>query len=75
MFAVHCGLGGPRRRGIPISYRLKHNVDRHGPEEQFMTIEYVPFGRALAMVKNGDIQDGKTIIGLLLVATIANSYI
>jgi len=50
-------------------------IDRHGPEEQFMTIEYVPFDRAMAMVKDGEIQDGKTIIGLFLVATVANSYI
>ncbi|NQV96959.1 MAG: NUDIX hydrolase [Acidimicrobiaceae bacterium] len=50
-------------------------IDRHGPEEQFMTIEYVPFNRAMAMVKDGVIQDGKTIIGLFLVATMANTYI
>ena len=43
-------------------------VDRHGPEEQFMTIETPLFTEALEMIKNGEITDGKTVIGLLLVA-------
>jgi ADP-ribose pyrophosphatase len=43
-------------------------VDRHGPEEQFMTIETPLFADALEMIKSGDITDGKTVIGLLLVA-------
>lgn len=43
-------------------------VDRHGPEEQFMTIEMPLFTEALEMIKAGEISDGKTVIGLLLVA-------
>jgi hypothetical protein len=43
-------------------------VDRHGPEEQFMTIETPLFTETLEMIKNGEITDGKTVIGLLLVA-------
>ena len=50
-------------------------TDRHGPEEQFMTIEYIAFERCIEMIKNGEIQDGKTMIGLLLVAQLASSYI
>ena len=50
-------------------------TDRHGPEEQFMTIEYIAFERCIEMIKNGEIQDGKTVIGLLLVAQLASSYI
>lgn len=41
-------------------------LDRHGPEEQHMTIEEVPFDEALAMVADGRIDDAKTVIGLLL---------
>ena len=43
-------------------------VDRHGPEEQFMTIETPMFSDALEMIKTGEISDGKSVIGLLLVA-------
>ncbi|MFM7337766.1 MAG: NUDIX hydrolase [Actinomycetota bacterium] len=43
-------------------------TDRHGPEEQFMTIEQIKFQDALAMTKTGQITDGKTVIGLLMVA-------
>ena len=42
------------------------SVDRHGPEEQHMTIEEVEFTEALAMVVDGRINDAKTVIGLLL---------
>ena len=41
-------------------------VDRHGPEEQHMTIEEVALPDALAMVADGVIDDAKTVIGLLL---------
>ena len=40
--------------------------DRHGAEEQLMTLERVPLADALAMVDDGRITDAKTIIGLLL---------
>jgi ADP-ribose pyrophosphatase len=38
--------------------------DRHGPEEQHMTIEEIPLSEALAMVTDGRIDDAKTVIGL-----------
>ena len=41
-------------------------TDRHGPEEQAMTVERIPFDAALAMVEDGRITDAKTIIGLTL---------
>ena len=37
-----------------------------GAEEEAMTIERVPFDRAVAMATSGEIEDAKTIIGLLL---------
>jgi len=43
-------------------------TDRHGPEEQFMTIETPLFSEALEMINSGEITDGKTVIGLLQVA-------
>jgi ADP-ribose pyrophosphatase len=42
------------------------STDRHGPEEQHMTVEEVPFAEALAMVVDGRLDDAKTVIGLLL---------
>ncbi len=42
------------------------DVDRHGPEEQHMTVERVPLNEALVMVSDGRIDDAKTVIGLLL---------
>jgi len=50
-------------------------IDRHGPEEQFMTIEKIDFERCIEMIKLGEIQDAKTVIGLLLVALTAKTYI
>lgn len=50
-------------------------IDRHGPEEQFMTIEEYPFQVALEMVKAGEITDGKTVIGLLMVAQHFSSFL
>lgn len=50
-------------------------TDRHGPEEEFMTIETVAFKRCIEMIKSGEIQDGKTVIGLLLIALSADVYI
>lgn len=43
-------------------------VDRHGAEEHAMTIERLPIEDALAMVDDGRITDGKTIIGLVMTA-------
>ena len=40
----------------------------HGPEEEHLEVLHVPFETALAMIDNGEIRDGKTVIGLLLVA-------
>lgn len=37
-----------------------------GAEEEAMTIERIPFDRAVAMATSGEIEDAKTIIGLLL---------
>ena len=42
------------------------DTDRHGPEEQHMTIEEVALSDALTMVADGVIDDAKTVIGLLL---------
>jgi 8-oxo-dGTP pyrophosphatase MutT (NUDIX family) len=41
--------------------------DRHGPEEDAMTIETVDLADVPAMVADGRLTDAKTIIGLLLV--------
>jgi ADP-ribose pyrophosphatase len=40
---------------------------RREPDE-FLEIERVPLSRALAMIEGGDIQDAKTIVGLLYAA-------
>jgi ADP-ribose pyrophosphatase len=40
--------------------------DRHGAEEQHMTIEHVPLNDVRALIARGEITDAKTIIGLLL---------
>jgi ADP-ribose pyrophosphatase len=44
------------------------SVDRHGPEEQHMTVVELPLATAVAMAVDGDdeIADAKTLIGLLL---------
>jgi ADP-ribose pyrophosphatase len=39
--------------------------DRHGPEEEHMTILNVPLGDAVAMVERGEITDAKSVVGLL----------
>ena len=31
-----------------------------------MTVQTIPFGKAVQMAVNGELKDGKTIIGLLL---------
>ena len=40
--------------------------DRHGPEEQHMTVVEIPLDEAIAMVADGRIDDAKTVIGLLM---------
>jgi ADP-ribose pyrophosphatase len=40
--------------------------DRHGPEEQHMTIEHVALADVRSLIHRGDITDAKTLIGLLL---------
>ncbi len=42
--------------------------DRKGPEEKYMTMVTIALAEALAMTYSGGIVDGKTIIGLHLVA-------
>ncbi len=41
---------------------------RQGPEEEAMTVLRVPLADAVAMIHDGRITDGKTVIGLLLTA-------
>ncbi len=41
-------------------------TDRQGPEEAFMEMLHVPLRDALAMIDSGEIQDSKTVSGLLL---------
>ena len=40
-----------------------------GDIDEFIEMERVPLAQALTMIENGDISDGKTIIGLLRVAS------
>lgn len=42
------------------------DTDRHGPEEQFMTVRRVPLSESLAMIDRGDIVDAKTVAALLM---------
>lgn len=44
------------------------DVRPHGPEEEAMTIERVPLRDVRALVESGAVEDGKTIVGLLLAA-------
>ncbi len=39
--------------------------DRQGPEEQVMELLHIPLDDALAMIDRGEIQDAKTVTGLL----------
>lgn len=39
--------------------------DRQGPEEQHMVADRIPLGRALELVRTGQITDSKTVIALL----------
>jgi ADP-ribose pyrophosphatase len=52
---------------VYLATGLHHvGIERHGPEEQHMTIVQVPLTDAVAMVESGAITDGKTVAGLLL---------
>ncbi len=39
--------------------------DRHGPEEEAMRLLHVPLDDALTMIDRGEINDAKTVVGLL----------
>jgi ADP-ribose pyrophosphatase len=39
--------------------------DRHGPEEDEMTLVHIPLAQALDMIDRGEILDAKTVAGLL----------
>jgi ADP-ribose pyrophosphatase len=41
--------------------------DLHGPEETHMEVLRLPLTEAVEMVERGEINDAKTVIGLLLV--------
>lgn len=43
-------------------------TEPHGPEEDEMTLEVVPFAEALRRVDTGEITDAKTAFGLLMAA-------
>jgi ADP-ribose pyrophosphatase len=43
-------------------------IDRHGPEEDAMTILHVPLDAALDMIDRGEIADAKTVCGLFAAA-------
>lgn len=45
---------------------LQGGHERHGPEEVFMDVLVMPLEVALTMVTNGEIDDSKTMIGLLM---------
>lgn len=40
--------------------------DRHGPEEEYMELLHLPLGEAVDMTLRGEINDAKSVIGLLL---------
>ena len=42
--------------------------ETHGPEEEHMEVMSVPLEGGLAMIRDGSIEDAKTVIGLLLAA-------
>lgn len=46
--------------------------DRHGPEEQHMTVVEIPLDEAIAMVVDGRIDDAKTVIGLLMASRLTH---
>lgn len=42
--------------------------DAEREADEFLTVETVPLSRALEMIKSGDIEDGKTALGILYAA-------
>lgn len=42
------------------------------PEDEILQVEKIPFREALAMARNGRIEDGKTLIALLLAGDLAD---
>lgn len=42
--------------------------DRHGPEEQSMTVHYVPLREALSMIESGEMDNSLAVVGILRVA-------
>ena len=57
------------RVAIFVAHGLREvGQDRKGPEEKYMTMVSITVTEALAMTRSGAIVDGKTIIGLHLVA-------
>jgi ADP-ribose pyrophosphatase len=41
-------------------------VDRHGPEEEHMTLVHLPLDAAVTSIERGELTDAKTVVGLLL---------
>jgi hypothetical protein len=39
-------------------------TDHQGPEEEFSEILHIPLTEALAMIRDGQISDAKTVVGL-----------
>lgn len=44
------------------------DAEPHGPEEDTMFMERIPFAKALALVESGEISDAKSAYGLMLAA-------
>ena len=44
----------------------KASIDRQGPEEQHMTIERLALDEVVAAISSGQIEDAKTVIGLMM---------
>ncbi len=42
------------------------DVDRHGPEEEHMTLVHLPLDEAITSIERGELTDAKTVVGLLL---------
>ena len=55
------------RLWVFLATELRETARRH-EEDEIIEVVRLPFARALAMVASGEIEDAKTIIGLLLAA-------
>ena len=42
--------------------------DRHGPEEDSMTVHHVPLRRAISMIESGEMDNSLAVVGILRVA-------